>query len=147
MQDDKKRVKTVKKIYPQIYSYILPDVSDHEGWQKVGYTERKDVDERIREQTQTAAIKLNYKKLWSASSFFSFTQKFFTDKDLHKFYVKNGIEQSAKQDDGGFGEEWFYFDGTPEVSKNSSITILAVIIKALLLDARNILFVMNRKMQ
>lgn len=117
MQDDKKRVKTVKKIYPQIYSYILPDVSDHEGWQKVGYTERKDVDERIREQTQTAAIKLNYKKLWSASSFFSFTQKFFTDKDLHKFYVKNGIEQSAKQDDGGFGEEWFYFDGTPEVSK------------------------------
>ena len=87
MQDDKKRVKTVKKIYPQIYSYILPDVSDHEGWQKVGYTERKDVDERIREQTQTAAIKLNYKKLWSASSFFSFTQQFFTDKDLHKFYV------------------------------------------------------------
>lgn len=117
MQDDKKRVKTVKKIYPQIYSYTLPDVSDHEGWQKVGYTERKDVDERIREQTQTAAIKLNYKKLWSASSFFSSTQKFFTDKDLHKFYVKNGIEQSAKQDNGGFGEEWFYFDGTPEVSK------------------------------
>lgn len=114
---DKKCIKTVKKIYPQIYSYELMDLQDHAGWQKIGYTERHDVDERIREQTKTAAIKLNYKKLWSSSSFFSSTSKFSTDKDLHKFYIKNGIQQSAKQDNGGFGEEWFYFDGTPEHSK------------------------------
>lgn len=116
--NDKKRVKTVKKIYPQIYSYELPELHDHDGWQKVGYTERKDVDERIREQTQTAAIKLNYHKLWSASSVFgSDKSKFFTDKELHKYYVKNEIPQSQRQDDGGLGEEWFYFDGTPEKSK------------------------------
>lgn len=116
--NDKKQVKTIKKVYPQIYSYELLDVHDHEGWQKVGYTERKDVDERIREQTQTAAIKLNYRKLWSASSVFtSDHSQFFTDKDLHKYYVKNNITRSQKQDDGGFGEEWFYFDGTPEKSK------------------------------
>lgn len=28
MNDDKKRIKTTKKIYPQIYSYILPDELD-----------------------------------------------------------------------------------------------------------------------
>ena len=93
--NDKKQVKTIKKVYPQIYSYELVDVHDHEGWQKVGYTERKDVDERIREQTQTAAIKLNYRKLWSASSVFtSDHSQFFTDKDLHKYYVKNNIARS-----------------------------------------------------
>lgn len=117
MNDDKKIIKTTKRIYPQIYSYILPDIPANKGWQKVGYTERKDVDSRILEQTKTAAVKLRYEKLWSASSFSNATHEFFKDKDLHKYYVKNGIEKSKKQDDGGLGEEWFYFNGTPEKSK------------------------------
>lgn len=117
MDDDKKMIKTTKRIYPQIYSYILPDLPANKGWQKVGYTERKDVDSRILEQTKTAAVKLRYEKLWSASSFSNVTREFFKDKDLHKYYVKNGIEKSKKQDDGGLGEEWFYFNGTPEKSK------------------------------
>lgn len=117
MNDDKKIIKTTKRIYPQIYSYILPDIPANKGWQKVGYTERKDVDSRISEQTKTAAVKLRYEKLWSASSFSNATHEFFKDKDLHKYYVKNGIEKSKKQDDGGLGEEWFYFNGTPEKSK------------------------------
>ncbi len=117
MDDDKKMIKTTKRIYPQIYSYILPDLPANKGWQKVGYTERKDVDSRILEQTKTAAVKLRYEKLWSASSFSNATHEFFKDKDLHKYYVKNGIEKSKKQDDGGLGEEWFYFNGTPEKSK------------------------------
>lgn len=118
--NDKKQVKTIKKVYPQIYSYELTDerMHDHDGWQKIGYTERLDVDERIQEQVQTAAIKLDYRKLWSSSSVFvSDHTKFFTDKDLHKYYVKNSVARSQKQEDGGFGEEWFYFDGTPEKSK------------------------------
>lgn len=117
MNDDKKIIKTTKRIYPQIYSYILPDIPANKGWQKVGYTERKDVDSRILEQTKTAAVKLRYEKLWSASSFSNATHEFFKDKDLHKYYVKNGIKKSKKQDDGGLGEEWFYFNGTPEKSK------------------------------
>ncbi len=117
MDDDKKMIKTTKRIYPQIYSYILPDLPANKGWQKVGYTERKDVDSRILEQTKTAAVKLRYEKLWSASSFSNATHEFFKDKDLHKYYVKNGIKKSKKQDDGGLGEEWFYFNGTPEKSK------------------------------
>ena len=117
MEDNKKVVKTTKKIYPQIYSYTLPDFAENDGWQKVGYTERRDVDERIREQTKTAAKQLHYEKLWSASAIFTGSNNFFTDKQLHKFYVKNGIKQSEKQEHGGLGEEWFYFDGTPERSK------------------------------
>ena len=118
--NDKKQIKTIKKVYPQIYSYKLTDerMHDHDGWQKIGYTERLDVDERIHEQVQTAAIRLNYQKLWSSSSIFTSDRtKFFTDKDLHKYYVKNSVVRSQKQEDGGFGEEWFYFNGTPEKSK------------------------------
>lgn len=118
--NEKKQIKTIKKVYPQIYSYKLTDerMHDHDGWQKIGYTERLDVDERIHEQVQTAAIRLNYQKLWSSSSIFTSDHtKFFTDKDLHKYYVKNSVVRSQKQEDGGFGEEWFYFNGTPEKSK------------------------------
>lgn len=33
-------IKTTKFIYPQIYAYSLPDISDNDGWLKIGYTER-----------------------------------------------------------------------------------------------------------
>lgn len=32
MNDDKKIIKTTKRIYPQIYSYILPDIPANKGW-------------------------------------------------------------------------------------------------------------------
>ena len=44
MSDDKKQIKTFKKVYPQIYPYILPDRHQNDGWQKIGYTERKDAN-------------------------------------------------------------------------------------------------------
>ena len=49
------KIKTTKVVYPQVYSYTLPDEPENEGSQKIGYTERKDVDKRIYEQTHTAA--------------------------------------------------------------------------------------------
>lgn len=105
-------IKTTKVVYPQVYSYTLPDLSDHKGSQKIGYTERKDVDLRIREQTHTAAVKLRSEKLWSAPSFYDNSRDGFTDKLFHKFLVKSGIEN--KKD---LGIEWFYFNGYPEKSK------------------------------
>lgn len=157
--NDKKKIKTIKKVYPQIYSYSLPDLHDHDGWQKVGYTERKNVEERIKEQTRTAGINEKYKLNWSGAAIYSpralgayrggtesdqkrFTdaaslneenknisdevknkrfgtrsEDWFDDVALHKFYVENGIERSASQEAGGFGREWFYFDGTPDKSR------------------------------
>lgn len=104
------RIRTTKVVYPQVYSYRLTDDS-HYGAQKIGYTERRDVDERIYEQTHTAAISIDYQKLWSAPAFDA-NQHSFTDKDFHRYLDKVGIERRPE-----FGTEWFYFDGTPERSK------------------------------
>ena len=51
-------IKTTKLIYPQIYAYTLPTVSDKDGWVKIGYTERKNVEDRIKEQTKNVMKKL-----------------------------------------------------------------------------------------
>ena len=110
---DMPKIKTTKVVYPQVYSYTLPDETDNEGSQKIGYTERKDVDARIREQVNTAAKHHRYDKLWSAPAFYQQQPpQDFSDKTFHKFLVKNGIEN--RQD---LGKEWFFFNGTPEKSK------------------------------
>ena len=117
VSDDKKQIKTVRKIYPQIYSFTLPNRPENDGWQKVGYTERYNADDRIRQEVQTAALKEHYEKLWSASSVYPNGRSFFNDKKLHAFYRQNEIPQSKRQDDGGLGQEWFYFGNNPEKSK------------------------------
>jgi hypothetical protein len=106
------RIKTTKVVYPQLYAYILPDLSQNEGSQKIGYTERKDADARIREQTHTAAMKLRAEKLWSAPAFFAGDEKDFKDTDFHKFLIKCSVQHRPD-----LGKEWFYFNGTPEKSK------------------------------
>lgn len=40
-------------VVPTIYAYTLPGVASHEGYIKVGYTEREDVNQRISEQLHT----------------------------------------------------------------------------------------------
>jgi type II restriction enzyme len=106
------QIKTTKVVYPQVYSYILPDEQQNEGSQKIGYTERKNVDTRIHEQTHTAAKHLNSEKLWSAPAFFAGDQVDFKDTDFHKFLVKSDIQHRPD-----LGKEWYYFNGTPEKSK------------------------------
>jgi len=106
------QIKTTKVVYPQVYSYILPDELENEGSQKIGYTERKDVDTRIYEQTRTAAKRLRFEKQWSAPAFFAGQQKDFKDTDFHKFLVKSDVQHRPD-----LGKEWFYFNGTPEKSK------------------------------
>ena len=101
-------IKTIKTIYPQIYAYTLPTIPEDAGWIKIGYTERKNVDKRILEQTKTAAVNLPYDKLWSEPAKFNNADKWFTDKQLHSYLRKfKGVEQRPKT-------EWFYYDGTPE---------------------------------
>ena len=106
------KIKTTKVVYPQIYSYTLPEFKENEGWQKIGYTEYKDVNKRIREQTETPAKHMKYEMNWSAPAFFTSSQQDFKDKAFHKFLDKNGIENRKE-----LGTEWYYFNGTPEKSK------------------------------
>ncbi|MDR3289185.1 MAG: Eco57I restriction-modification methylase domain-containing protein [Peptococcaceae bacterium] len=101
-------IKTTKTLYPQIYAYVLLEYGPKDGWIKIGYTERQDVDSRIKEQTHTAAVNLKYSKLWSEPAKFTDSDEWFFDKQLHTWLRKfKGIEQEPNT-------EWFYYDGTPQ---------------------------------
>lgn len=95
--NDNAVIKTTKTIFPQIYAYTLPSMPEDAGWIKIGYTERKNVDKRILEQTKTAAVNLPYDKLWSEPAKFNNVDKWFTDKQLHSYLRKfKGVEQRPK---------------------------------------------------
>lgn len=113
MSNQTQNIKSFKLVYPQIYSYILPNRNENEGSQKIGYTEQENVDVRILQQVKTPAFTEKYTKLWSAPAFFEGGEVSFIDKTFHKFLVKKGIERKIK-----LGEEWFYFNGEPEKSKD-----------------------------
>jgi superfamily II DNA or RNA helicase len=101
-------IQTTKTVYPQIYAYVLHGYEPKNGWIKIGYTERKDVDSRIKEQTHTAAVNLEYSKLWSEPAKFSGSDAWFKDKQLHAYLRKfKKIKQEPNT-------EWFYYDGTPQ---------------------------------
>lgn len=113
MSNITQNIKSFKVIYPQVYSYILPNRQQTEGSQKIGYTEKVNVDHRILQQVKTAAFTEAYTKLWSASAFFEGNEESFTDKAFHRFLEKKGIERRFD-----LGQEWFYFNGEPLKSKN-----------------------------
>ncbi|MFR7239574.1 DEAD/DEAH box helicase family protein, partial [Streptococcus pneumoniae] len=94
-----------------MYAYTTPTVTSNEGWIKIGYTER-DVTQRIKEQTHTAHIATDV--LWTGDA--AYTEepdkgKTFKDHDFHHFLSFHDVERRPKT-------EWFYFNGTPEKSKN-----------------------------
>lgn len=105
-------IKTVQIVYPQIYSYILPDLQPNDGSQKIGYTEQANVHDRIHPQVNTPAFKLKYTLLWNSPAFYDNRKDSFIDKIFHKFLEKKGIERKIE-----LGQEWFYFNGEPFKSK------------------------------
>lgn len=113
MSEITQNIKSFKVVYPQIYSYTLPELKPNEGSQKIGYTEQENVHDRILQQVKTAAFRLNYQLLWSAPAFFKDSQESFIDKLFHKFLQKKGIERKLE-----LGQEWFYFNGEPLKSKD-----------------------------
>lgn len=116
MSDDKRTIKTTRLVYPQIYAYTLPERVQNTGWQKIGYTDQADVRKRIEQQVHTAGVNERYELLWSAPAFYLPHERHedFKDYELHRYLVRNNIERST---DDQLGREWFYFDGTPERSK------------------------------
>ena len=102
------KIKTSEKVVPMIYAYTTPGVVYHDGWTKIGYTER-DVDTRIREQTQTADIKAH--KEWQDLAIFSDGKTRFTDKEFHSYLAKNDIKRKDPQPDAEGCPEWFFISG------------------------------------
>lgn len=100
-------IQTTKPIYPQIYAYTLPTVTDKQGWIKIGYTERQDVNVRIKEQVGT--VDLSYDLLWHKKAI-SAKNKTFTDHQFHHYLRKyKNIKNKPNT-------EWFFYNGAPDKS-------------------------------
>lgn len=102
------KIKTSEKVAPMIYAYTTPGVVYHDGWTKIGYTER-DVDARIKEQTQTVDVVA--KKEWQDLAIFSDGKTRFTDKEFHSYLTKNDIKRKDPKPDAEGCPEWFYISG------------------------------------
>lgn len=107
---NKPNIQSTKKVVPMIYAYTTPGVTYHDGYTKIGYTERN-VDARIREQTHTGGIKP--KKEWQGSAVFDDgSGDTFTDKHFHAYLRRSGIKQPQDEGNEYFDEddrnEWFH---------------------------------------
>ena len=97
-------ISTAKKVVPMIYAYTTPEIERHDGWTKIGYTER-DVITRIEEQTRTANVK--YKLEWQGTAIFDDgTGDTFRDTEFHAYLAKCGTERQRGEDN-----EWFRISG------------------------------------
>lgn len=88
-------------VVPTIYGYTLPTVADHNGYIKIGYTDREDTEARIKEQLHTAAIE--FKVLFKESAMRN-DGTCFTDKDVHRLLKHKGFRQF---NEGKDHNEWF----------------------------------------
>lgn len=90
------------EVVPTIYAYVLPDVRTHEGYIKVGYTDRKDTHKRIREQvTHESGVKYN---LLFTESAMRPDGSCFNDHDVHALLQKKGYKRLYEGEDRN---EWF----------------------------------------
>ena len=104
---DRIMIKPYKELDLKIYAYTLPEVPSHDGYIKVGDTNRQ-VKTRILEQVGTAGLnpKILFEKIAKRSD-----GTWFHDKSLHRFFQQNGINKKNFND---YADEWFYFNGTLE---------------------------------
>lgn len=98
------KIQSFSRVVPMIYAYNTPGVSYHEGWTKIGYTEKQTVTQRIKQQTHTAGIQ--YRLAWQDNAIFKDgSGEYFTDHDFHSFLESQmGVERTP-------GTEWFHVDG------------------------------------
>ena len=85
---------------PTIYVYSLPQVAAHNGYVKVGYTNR-DAETRINEQVHPSGLKANI--LYTESAMCP-DGSVFTDKDVHRVLRRRGFHQ---MNEGSDRNEWF----------------------------------------
>lgn len=101
---DRPNIKTAQDVVPMLYGYTTPEIKRHDGWTKIGYTERN-VEERIKEQVNTADVE--WKLEWKGAAIYDDeSAEFFTDKDFHNYLRKLGVEQEKDKNN-----EWFKISG------------------------------------
>lgn len=89
-------------VKPQIYGYIFPGLKDHDGYIKIGYTDRENVEERIKEQAHPGTIK--HETLFVESAMRE-DGTVFTDKDVHSLLKRKGFKKLIFN--GDTNNEWF----------------------------------------
>ena len=97
-------IKSYTRIIPMIYAYNTPGIPYHEGWTKIGYTEKQSVKDRINQQTHTANIK--WTLAWMDNAMYKDgTGEYFNDHDFHNFLQQRaGVKREPNT-------EWFQIDG------------------------------------
>lgn len=97
-------IKSFQRMIPMIYAYQTPGIPYHEGWTKIGYTEKQDVHKRIEQQTHTAGIR--WELCWQDNAMYKDgSGQYFTDHDFHDYL--EGVRKVKREP----GTEWFQIDG------------------------------------
>ncbi len=99
---DTHKIQPLAPIVPMVYAYTTPEIARHDGWTKIGYTEKKTPLERIKEQTHTADVETKLE--WVDNAIYKDgSGEAFTDKDFHRFLKqhKNVKQEEGKEPDGG----------------------------------------------
>ncbi|MBO5513086.1 MAG: DEAD/DEAH box helicase family protein, partial [Mogibacterium sp.] len=95
------------RVEPMIYAYDTPGVTYHDGWIKIGYTDKQTPEARIKQQGGT--IDVMTRLLWKG--FARYTDNSgdsFKDSDFHAFLeFTKGIE---RKDGEQKKKEWFHID-------------------------------------
>lgn len=96
-------IETTQKVIPMIYCYSTPEISRHNGWTKIGYTEKQTTEARQKQQSHTIDVEL--KEEWKGNAIFEDgSGEIFHDTDFHAYLRKLGVEDKK-------GTEWFHIDG------------------------------------
>ncbi|MCR4673349.1 MAG: DEAD/DEAH box helicase family protein [Lachnospiraceae bacterium] len=100
-------IQSFVKVEPMIYAYDTPGVTYHDGWIKIGYTDKQTPEQRIKQQGGT--IDIMTRLLWKG--FARYTDNSgdsFKDSDFHAFLeFDKGIE---RKDGEQKKKEWFHID-------------------------------------
>ncbi len=77
-------IRSYEPIVPMIYAYSHPDYPPHQGWTKIGYTEKQSVEDRVRQQHHTSDIAYNI--LWRDNAIYKDGSGLpFTDHEFHHY--------------------------------------------------------------
>ncbi|OUO75539.1 restriction endonuclease [Blautia sp. An249] len=107
------QIQSFQRVIPMIYAYQTPGIPYHEGWTKIGYTEKQDVRRRIEQQTHTAGIR--WELCWQDNAMYKDgSGQYFTDHDFHDYL--EGVKKVKREP----GTEWFQIDsGSSQVFFNT----------------------------
>ena len=100
-------IQSFVKVEPMIYAYDTPGVTYHDGWIKIGYTDKQTPEARIKQQGHT--IDVTTRLLWKGFARYTDNSGLsFRDNDFHAFLEFNkGVE---RKDGEQKKKEWFHID-------------------------------------